>query len=78
MDRGCGLYVHEADKESEDELEGRKWVGGLYPGRREWAGDRLGFASKDQIQQTGPSFSINTKPEVDLLLELLPAQSESE
>ncbi len=22
--------VHEADKESKDELEGRKWTGGLY------------------------------------------------
>lgn len=27
VDRGC---VHEADKESIDELEGRKWTGGLY------------------------------------------------
>ncbi len=46
MDRGCGLYVHEADKESKDGLEGRKWTGGLYPGVREWTGDMLGSLAR--------------------------------
>jgi len=38
VDRGC---VHEADKESIDELEGRKWTGGLYTGGKQKIGGEL-------------------------------------
>lgn len=35
VNRGRKAYVHEADKESKVELEGRKWTGGLYTVGRE-------------------------------------------
>lgn len=38
VDRGRRVYVHEADKESKDEVEGRKWTGGLYTVGKEWTG----------------------------------------
>ena len=38
VDRSC---VHEAHKESIDELEGRKWTGGLYTVGKEKTGDGL-------------------------------------
>ena len=38
VDKGC---VHEADKESIDELEGRKWTGDLYTGGKERIGCEL-------------------------------------
>ncbi len=41
VDRGRGVYVHEADKESKNELEGRKWTGGSFSVGREWTGGRL-------------------------------------
>ena len=33
-------------KESEDELKGRKWTGGLYSVGREWTGGRLGLLAR--------------------------------
>ncbi len=41
VDRDRGVYVHEADKESKNELEGRKWTGGSYSVGREWKRGRL-------------------------------------
>ena len=57
--------VHEADKESIDEPEGKKWTRASYVIGEEWTGGRLGslagrrivdrrqagIATKDQIQQ---------------------------
>lgn len=36
VDRSRRACVHEADKESRDEQEGRKWTGGLYSVGKEW------------------------------------------
>ena len=41
VDRGRGVYVHKADKESKKELEGRKWTGGSYSVGREGTRGRL-------------------------------------
>ena len=40
--------VQEADKENKNELEGRKWTGGLYLEGREWTGGRLWLPVNDR------------------------------
>lgn len=39
VDKGCGVYVHKADKENK--LEGRKQIGGLYSVGKGWIRGRL-------------------------------------
>ena len=46
MDRGCRVYVHEADKGSRNELEGRKWTGAWYTVGKEWTGASYSVGEK--------------------------------
>ena len=53
MDKGRGVYVHKTDKESKDELKGRKWTGGSYLVGREWIGGRLGWLARIKSNRFG-------------------------
>ena len=51
MDRGRGIYVHETDKKSIDELKRRKVDRRSVRSRKRVDRRQAGVASKDQIQQ---------------------------
>ena len=51
MDRGRGIYVHETDKKSIDELKRRKVDRRSVRSRKRVDRRQAGIASKDQIQQ---------------------------
>ena len=61
VDRGRGVYVLKADKESKDELKRKKVDRRFVPGRKRMDRRQAGVASKDQIQQTQTGRLSNRK-----------------
>ncbi len=69
MDRGRGVYVHEADKESKNELEGGKWTGGSFKEGREWTGGRLwSLARIKSNNKWAPSIDVSLHSHLEKIL----------